>query len=175
MKNINISSIDLLLLGLIRNEPLSAYDLSKMVGIYEMVKISVPAIYKNIRRLNKEGYLEYSIEKNSKMPEKKIYSITSKGSDRFFELLTLCAQNTINYYNDFNVALLFLGSIDKKTGNEIIDIVNDNLSDKQRILNSQIDMFKNLPFPIPSIGKQHSKLNETIIKWLVDLRKDYKS
>lgn len=173
MKNLNISSIDLLLLGLIRNEPLSAYDLSKMVGIYEMVKISVPAIYKNIKRLYNEGYLEYSIKKTTNMPEKKIYTITNKGKDRFLELLELCAQNAINYYNDFNVSLLFLGSIDSNTGNKIIDIVNENLSGKQQSLKNQIDMFKNLPFPIPNIGEQHYNLNKTIIEWLKKLKKEY--
>ena len=172
MNKPNISSIDLILLGLIRNEPLSAYDLSKMVGIYELVKISIPAIYKNIRRLHKDGYLKFSIEKKSNMPEKKIYSITDTGEHRFYELLELCSKNSINYFFDFNVSLLFLGSIDKESSIKIINSVQENLTLKQASLDMQINKFQHLPFPIPSLGKQHFKLNQTLINWLKDLKKE---
>ena len=173
MNKPNISSIDLILLGLIRNEPHSAYDLSKMLGVYELVKISIPAIYKNIKRLQKNGYLKFSIEKKSNMPEKKIYSITKSGEARFFELLELCTKNTINYFFDFNVSLLFLGSIDKGIGNKLVNSVKENLTTKQQDLNKQIEMFQHLPFPIPNLGKQHLELNRTMLGWIKELEKNY--
>ena len=173
MAKSHISSIDLILLGLIRNKPMSAYDLSKMQGVYELVKISIPAIYKNMRRLENKGYLEFSTEKPGKMPEKKVYSITKKGEQRFQELLELCASNTINFYFDFNVSLLFINSIDKIKGRKLIDLVKDNLESKHKLLKFQVEKYQNLTFSVVNLGMQHMKLSEVLLEWLTNFSEDF--
>jgi len=166
MKMNNVSSIDLMLLGLIRNQPMSAYDLSKLEGVYEMVKISVPAIYKNIIRLQEKGFLSLTCMKEGKMPEKKIYAITKKGEDHFNKLLINCAKNPIKFYFDFNVSLLFTASIDYETGIKLIQLVRDNTQQKINHLNQQLDLFKDLPFPLPNIAEQQLRLSQELFNWL---------
>jgi DNA-binding PadR family transcriptional regulator len=168
------STIDLILLGLIKNQRMSAYDLSKMTGIFELVKISVPAIYKNVRRLKANGYLKSSAIKNGNMPEKKIYSITKQGEKRFQELLSVYSAGAINFYFDFNIPLLFVNSVDKKLGEEIIISLQSQLQTKQKYLAEQLEIYKNMPFPIINLGKQHLELNKMLLDWINEFRSDYK-
>lgn len=173
MVNSDVSTIDLILLGLIKNQPMSAYDLSKMSGIYELVKISVPAIYKNVHRLKSSGYLKSRREKKSSMPEKTIYALTAKGEKRFQELLLSASSASIDFYFDFNVPLLFINSVDKKTGDKIMDRIIQELQFKYRYLAEQLEKYKDMPFPVVNLGKQHLKLNKFLLEWIKDFRKDY--
>lgn len=169
------STIDLILLGLIRNQSMSAYDLTKISGIFELVKISIPAIYKNVRRLKSNGYLKSSRVKSGNMPEKKIYSITKQGEKRFQELLGICASSNIDFYFDLNVPLLFVNSIDKLTGNKIIDSIQKQLQSKQKYLVEQLEKYKNLPFPITNLGDQHLKLSGMLLEWIKKFSKDFEN
>lgn len=169
----NISSVDLILLGLIRNQPMSAYDLSKMSGVFELVKISVPAIYKNVRRLEKGGHLVHLKDKKGNMPEKKIYSITAKGEEKFRELLFLCSSSAINFFFDFSVSLLFVNSIDRQSGEKIINSARTRLESKHEYLAGQVEKFNHMPFPIGNLGRQHLKISETLLEWLEDFGNDF--
>ena len=68
-----MATIDLIVLGMLKKEPLSAYDLQKLVeyrNISKWVKISTPSIYKKVIQLEEKGYISSHIEKRGKMPEK---------------------------------------------------------------------------------------------------------
>ncbi len=55
------SSIDLVLLGLVHDQPRAAYDLHKkhieVRHLSEWVKISTPSVYKRVIKLQELGYL----------------------------------------------------------------------------------------------------------------------
>lgn len=173
MVNSDVSTIDLILLGLIKNQPMSPYDMSKISGIYELVKISVPAIYRNVHRLQNSGFLKSRREKKSNMPEKTIYTITAKGEKRFQDLLLSASSVSVDFYFDFNVPLLFVNSVDKKTGIEIIERISLELQSKYRYLDEQLDKYKDMPFPIVNLGTQHLELNRLLLEWIKDFKKKY--
>lgn len=55
-----MATIDLIVLGMLKNESLSAYDLQKLVEyrhISRWVKISTPSIYKKVLQLEEKGYI----------------------------------------------------------------------------------------------------------------------
>ena len=55
-----MATIDLIVLGMLKKEPLSAYDLQKLVeyrNISKWVKISTPSIYKKVIQLEEKGYI----------------------------------------------------------------------------------------------------------------------
>ena len=57
-----MSSIDLVLLGLLSRQEKSAYDLAKEIEQYEldsMIRLSIPAIYKNVKQMEGRGFLEH--------------------------------------------------------------------------------------------------------------------
>ena len=64
-----MATIDLIVLGMLKKEPLSAYDLQKLVeyrNISKWVKISTPSIYKKVIQLEEKGYISSHIEKEGK-------------------------------------------------------------------------------------------------------------
>ena len=80
-----MAAIDLVVLGMIKKQPLSAYDIQKLVeyrNISKWVKISTPSIYKKVIQLEEKGYIRSSSVKEGKMPEKAVYSLTDAGEEK---------------------------------------------------------------------------------------------
>ena len=66
-----MATIDLIVLGMLKKEPLSAYDIQKLVeyrNISKWVKISTPSIYKKVIQLEDKGFLQSVPVKESNMP-----------------------------------------------------------------------------------------------------------
>ena len=81
-----MATIDLIVLGMLRKEALSAYDIQKQVeyrNISRWVKISTPSIYKKVIKLEEKGYIKSNVVKEGKMAEKAVYSLTSAGKKEF--------------------------------------------------------------------------------------------
>ena len=75
-----MATIDLIVLGILKKESLSAYDIQKIVeyrNISKWVKISTPSIYKKVIQLEKKGYMKGDVVKEGNMAEKTVYSLTS--------------------------------------------------------------------------------------------------
>ena len=73
-----MAAIDLIVLGMLKKEPMGAYDIQKLVeyrNISKWVKISTPSIYKKAIQLEEKGFIKGSTVKEGKMPEKVIYSL----------------------------------------------------------------------------------------------------
>ncbi|GAB4377173.1 MAG: PadR family transcriptional regulator [Calditrichia bacterium] len=152
---------------------MSPYDLTKMQGMFELVKISVPAVYKNVKRLENGGYLQSETQKTGNMPEKKVYSLTEKGDARFRELLLACLTNPINFFFDFNVSLLFVNSVDRATGARLISVAKSQLEMRKSYLANQVEKFQHMPFPIVNLGKQQLKLSEVLLQWLDEFEREF--
>ena len=63
-----MSSIDLVILGIVLEKPQSAYDIQKDVEYHHFsrwTKISVPSIYRKVLQLSEKGYLQSDIVKPS--------------------------------------------------------------------------------------------------------------
>ena len=86
-----MATIDLIVLGMLKKQSMSAYELQKQVdyrNISRWVKISTPSIYKKVLQLEEKGYIKGQLMRTGKMPEKMVYSLTAAG-DREFERLML--------------------------------------------------------------------------------------
>lgn len=70
-----MSTIDLIVLGILRKDSLSAYDIQKQVeyrSISQWVKISTPSIYKKVLQLEEKGFIRSQMIREGKMPEKAV-------------------------------------------------------------------------------------------------------
>lgn len=108
-----MSQIDLIILGYLQHNEKSAYEMVREFETWHLhywLKISNPAIYKNIVKLYKNGYLNSRTVKEGEMPEKTIYSINEKGFSYFNELMEYSSHNMGRIYFDFNA---FLSNIEK--------------------------------------------------------------
>ena len=104
----NMSSIDLVILGIVMEKPQSAYDIQKDVEYHHLsrwTKISVPSIYRKVLQMNEQGYLESSIVKGDKFADKAVYSITDKGRAYFGQLMETYVSQKIRLLFDFNVVI----------------------------------------------------------------------
>lgn len=84
-----MSTINLMILGILKYRPINAYEIVKVIKDYKIdkwIKITAPSVYLNLRKMKEKGYLDGEIIKDSEAPERTIYSITGKG-DEYYESL----------------------------------------------------------------------------------------
>ena len=109
-----MATIDLIVLGMVKQKPLSAYDIQKLVeyrNISRWVKISTPSIYKKVIQLEEKGYLSGSAVKEGRMAEKTVYSLTDAGEEQFERLMLEIAAKPIYLFLDFNAVIVNLDSL----------------------------------------------------------------
>lgn len=123
-------TIDLIVLGILKKESLSAYDIQKLIEyrkISQWVKVSTPTIYKKMLQLEKQGYVKSTMKKNGKMPEKAVYSLTKKGKTEFEKLMLGIAARPINIFLDLNAVILNLDSLSPADQKACISIIDANV------------------------------------------------
>lgn len=109
-----MATIDLIVLGMLKKESMSAYDIQKLVeyrNISKWVKISTPSIYKKALQLEEKGFIKGDIVKEGKMPEKAVYSLTDAGKKEFERLMLEIAAKPIHIFLDFNAVIVNLDSL----------------------------------------------------------------
>ncbi|MCG8454097.1 MAG: PadR family transcriptional regulator [Spirochaetales bacterium] len=77
---------ELICLALVYHQQSYAYAMSEFLqslGLNQWAHISKPSLYTALRRLEKEGCLNVNQVRVGEMPERKIYSITPLGIERF--------------------------------------------------------------------------------------------
>ena len=82
-----MATIDLIVLGILKQEPLSAYDIQKLVeyrNISRWVKISTPSIYKKVLQLEEKGLIVRSL--GSEDRRQMYFHLTHTGKQRVNEL-----------------------------------------------------------------------------------------
>lgn len=70
-----MSSIDLVILGIVMEKPQSEYDIQKDVEYHHFsrwMNISVPSIYRKVLQLAENGYLQIDIVKGDRFANKAV-------------------------------------------------------------------------------------------------------
>lgn len=104
----DMSSIDLVILGIVMEKPQSTYDIQKDVEYHHLsrwTKISAPSICRKVLQMNEQDYLESSIVKGDKFADKAVYSITEKGRAYFGQLMETYAGQKVPLLFDFNIVI----------------------------------------------------------------------
>lgn len=102
-----------MLLGLISEKPLNAYEIIKQLN-YMNVKwwfnISDSTVYSTLKALEKKGYLSGTAEKVGNMPDRTVYSLSDKGKDEFIATLKASILQFNYDTNIFSIAAFFLST-----------------------------------------------------------------
>ena len=171
-----MSTIDLIVLGMIKEKEQSAYELQKNVeyrNISKWVKVSTPSIYKKVIQLEEKGYIKGNLSREGNMPEKSIYHITEKGDKYFLELMKKISAQMVNVFLDFNAVIINMAMLSKNEGKEIIDNIETEI-DKYKNVVSKLKMErKNIPICAKSIINQQVLLSEALNDWINDFGKLY--
>lgn len=172
-----MAAIDLIVLGMLKQESLSAYNIQKLVeyrNISKWVKISTPSIYKKVIQLEEKGLITSHTERDGKMPEKAVYSLTDAGNEEFEKLMLEISCKPINIFLDFNAVIVNLDSMTKKRQRECLDHIESNIKVLKTCLEENIALKENVP-DIPATGMavlhQQFLLVQAIEEWIVSLGK----
>jgi DNA-binding PadR family transcriptional regulator len=105
----------LLLLGLLRQGPMSGYDLHRIVRAHGELYTDLKKgnVYYLLDRLAVDGYLRVEAEPGARGPrgERLIYSLTEQGRARFDELLRAVLRSYDTVHTGVDVAIVFLGQL----------------------------------------------------------------
>jgi DNA-binding PadR family transcriptional regulator len=175
-----MTTIDLIVLGMVKQEPLSAYDIQKLVeyrNISKWVKISTPSIYKKVIKLEEKGFIKGTVVKEGKMPEKAIYSLTDLGEIEFEKLMLTISSKPISIFLDFNAVIVNLNGLSPEKQKACLDNIENNVKILKTYIETNIDSKENLP-EIPMTGKvvlqQQFSLVKSIENWLKSIKKYFK-
>ncbi|MDQ7095610.1 PadR family transcriptional regulator [Desulfosporosinus sp. PR] len=103
-----LSNIELMLIKFIKTKPSYAYEIDKMIEDREIrtwVKIGGTTVYQVLDRLCNKGFLEFKIEKEGNMPQRKRYYVTDNGNKAFDRATVKILRNSERYYFDLTVGL----------------------------------------------------------------------
>ena len=174
-----MATIDLIVLGMLKKQPLSAYDIQKLVeyrNISKWVKISTPSIYKKVIQLEEKGLLQSVPVRETNMPEKAVYSLTASGEQEFERLMGELSAQPIRMFLDFNAVIVNLDSVPLEMQESCVASIEKNVQDLKTYLEENLREKENAP-EVPEIGmavlRQQFVLAETIGIWIEELKKRF--
>lgn len=170
-----MATIDLIVLGILKKESMSAYDIQKLVeyrNISRWVRISTPSIYKKVIQLEEKGYVKSTLVKEGKMAEKAVYSLTSTGEREFERLMQEVSAQPIRFFLDFNAVIVNLDSLPPEEQRTCLADMEENIKKLKTYLEENIRAKEDVP-EIPKLGmavlRQQLALTESIEAWLHSL------
>lgn len=171
-----MSTIDLMLLGILVQKPMNAYEVKKEMetrSIQNWIKISSPSIYKNFLKLYKEGYIDGKVVREGEMPEKTIYSINDKGRRYFTHLMQQYSENPGKVYLDFCAFIANLQNMDPETGITMIGRLRESLAVKRDSVKDQLTAEHKDSFYATAVIELYSQMYELFCSWIEKFRKEY--
>lgn len=173
----NMSSIDLVILGIVLEKPQSAYDIQKDVDYHHLsrwTKISVPSIYRKVVQLNEKGYLQSDIVKGDRFADKAVYSITEKGRSYFEQLMDTYVSEPVPLLFDFNVVITNLNKMNKEKALELVAKLRNNIAVSAKLNDEYATNYADIPLVGRTVFEQQRLLYRSLLEWLDEFESQYK-
>lgn len=171
-----MSTIDLVILGIVAEKPQSAYDIQKDIEYHHLsrwTKISIPSIYRKVLQLSEKGYLRSDIVKGDRFADKAVYSITDEGKDYFNSLMQYYATQTVPLLFDFNVVIANLNKLNKDAALDLISKLKENITVSVGTNEEYLTEYSNIPIVGKTIIEQQGLLYKTLLEWLDTFREQF--
>lgn len=174
-----MATIDLIVLGMLKKQSLSAYDIQKLVeyrNISKWVKISTPSIYKKVIQLEEKGLLQSVPVRENNMPEKAVYSLTDSGEQEFERLMGELSVQPIRMFLDFNAVIVNLDNVPLEMQKTCVANIEKNVRELKMYLEENLREKENTP-DVPEIGmavlRQQLVLAKMIETWISTLKSEF--
>ena len=173
-----MATIDLIVLGMLKKEPLSAYDIQKLVeyrNLSKWVKISTPSIYKKVLQLEEKGLITGTAVKEGKMPEKAVYSLTGAGEQEFERLMDAISSQPVRFFLDCNAVIVNLPSLPPERQASCLQAIEGNVKAVKSELAQNIREKENAPVIPPegmAVLRQQYALAQAVEAWIASLREN---
>ncbi|QQO09849.1 PadR family transcriptional regulator [Breznakiella homolactica] len=172
-----MSAIDLILLGLVLEQPRSAYEIQKQIeyrNIGKWVRISSPSVYKKVLVLEQKGYLESRAVRESRMPEKTVYSVTGEGHRHFLSLMETTAAAPVQAVFDFNAVIANLHKIPKQDALRLLSAIEENIRTIKDELDTYLAERQHIPLPGMAVMDQQKGIFESLLAWIGGFRQKFR-
>jgi len=167
-----MSKVDLVLLGLLSEQPRHGYDIKQEIKRRNMdswVGITTPAIYKGLARLEGKKDLSAHSETTAAHPDRIVYSITDQGRETFQRILHQSLTEFVHPYFPMLMGYGFAYLSDKPT---LLDSLKSRLEgfaalkDEVAEIEKQFKEAECYPETALDIVQYYMDLVEMEIKWL---------
>ena len=173
---LKMSTIDLVILGIVSEKPQRAYDIQKDIEYHHLsrwTKISVPSIYRKVLQLSEKGYLQSNIVKGDRFADKAVYSLTDEGRKYFNSLMQYYATQTVPLLFDFNVVIANLNKLDKNVALDLISKLRESIIASVHTNEEYLEEYSNIPLVGKTIIEQQGLLYKTLLEWLNTFREQF--
>ncbi|MGO0905429.1 PadR family transcriptional regulator [Clostridioides difficile] len=154
--------LETLILGLINEKPLNAYEIIKVLE-YMNVKywfnIADSTVYTTIKTLEKRDFILGAVKKDGNMPDKTVYTITEKGSIEYHDTLRNSILKLDYDTNIFSIVAFFIECLEKE---EIKNLLKKRLE----ILNQYLTGIKQKN---DNFEKEVSEVHVAKVKRMIDI------
>lgn len=175
-----MSTVDMIILGLLIDHPMNAYEMKKVLeyrNVKAWTKLSIPAMYKNLIKLNEAGYIDGKIVREGSMPEKTVYTINKKGKEYFMKIMKNCSAHPSDAYVEFASFILNLNVVDKDMGMEMLEKLQQNMHVKLEHIKDQKrqkEQTQEVPKSAIAIIELYIRMYEVFDQWFDEFRPIYK-
>jgi len=173
-------SIKFVVLGYISWQPMSGYDLKRIIADSETLHWTANnnQIYTALVRLHDDGWVSKTIEKQEGAPDRHIYTITGKGAQALNEWVRTAPQAP-SMAKPFLYQLMWADVLEVDELDALLEAYLNSVGEKQFFLKVEADKKKNMPERSPRekyiwdmihtnwIGQYEGELN-----WIRQMRRD---
>lgn len=173
----------LLVLGLLKKEPLSGYDIQMLLQTSDAQSwggVLVGSIYHALKKLEKDGYIEIASIEQTGHRQKAIYRITKAGLNYFDNLLLdALKNNSVCFPTQLYSGLNFLDSLSSEQATAMLlqqkealekelSILNNGKLEKEAYMNGQLHPISELVFEhMNTTIKQQINLIDQVVQQII--------
>ena len=112
-----------ILVGIIEQQPVNAYELNKWLttmNVREWYNIASSTVYATLKAAEKKGYITGSIEKSGNMPDKTVYTVTDRGRQEFMDTITGYLSDFDYDITPFHIGMFFINALDNQMAVDLL-------------------------------------------------------
>ena len=170
---IRVSPIDVILLGLLSEEPRNGYEINKVIKqrrLRSWVKISEASVYRRLRALADDGALSGYTTRDGQNPHKTVFKLTPAGRARLAQSVADAARQPIHLQFDFDVWLAHLGLVPQAERAACLASLGAQLEATRAETQAMLDVeHPDMPTEVRALMDLRSRVLDVTSQWLAEL------
>ena len=161
--------LELAILGLLKEQPMHGYQLSRELGasLGGFWRVSYGSLYPTLRRLEKDGAVHGVADAETRARRRTTYEITEKGEKVFFELLQETPHDNSTEDTKFRVRLAFFRYLPPETRIRLLERRRATLEDRLSTIKDSLHGTRERVDTYTLALMEHGRnATETDIAWL---------
>jgi DNA-binding PadR family transcriptional regulator len=136
-----VSKVEVVVLGLLAEEPLYGYDLLERFrarGMGGWIEVGKASVYQVLKRLERDGQIAGRAQEGTEGPDRRVFRITRSGRDRLRRGLTERAASTAPYETVADAALGFAHLLTAAEARRAVDVREASVRDTLEAVDDEL-------------------------------------